>query len=539
MSKPRIVILGAGFGGAFAAKHLTRLFSDQVEIELLNKNNYFVFQPLLPEVAAGIINSEDAVTPLRVMLPDVKFRMADVVAIDFEKRQIRLLQGSHRIPIHINYDHLVIATGLRANLDMLPGFADHSFSMRNLWDAYRLRNHVIQCLEHADVTKDAKLKSRLLTFVVAGGGFSGVETMGELAELIRRVIKLYPNVDIEEIRLTVIQRQDRILVELPESLGEFAHKHMEERGIEILVGKGMASATATRVTLDDGHEIATQTLIATIGNGPTKLVQDLGLPLSRGKIQTDRYMRVDGHENVWALGDCAAIPLDEQGKNFAPPTAQFATAEADQLAKNLLLQEQGGDLKPFNFEPKGSLASLGHYSAVAEVYGFKISGLFAWFLWRGFYVLRLPGFSTKLRVALDWFYDYFLPRSVVQIHGEDLAATRYVTYRAGDTLFLPGQIADGLYSVEKGALESRVRDPETGEEHVRRIGPGDHWGERSLMENKETQGELVAVEDSHVLIFGREDLAHLRKTLPAIDAYFNSLSQERYPASLRRKDSKN
>ncbi len=533
MGSKRIVIIGAGFAGAFAAKNLRRRLGANVEIELINATNYFVFQPLLPEVAAGIINSGDAVTPLRVMVPEVKFRMSEVTGIDFDTREVSLVQGSRRVPIKLSYDHLVFAVGQRGHLDALPGFADHSLTIKNLSDAHRLRNHVIQCLEHADITVDPELKSRLLTFVIAGGGFSGIETAGELAEMIRRTLRYYPSIDQSEIRLVVVQRDARILKELPEELATYAHRKLENRGVEILTGTGLKAASSTSVFLADDTVIQTKTLVATIGNGPTQLVQQLPLPLERGKIVTDRCFRVTEYESVWALGDCAAVPLDEGGTEFAPPTAQFATAAADQLADNIVRAEKGEECRPFEFSAKGSLASIGHYSAVAQLFGVKFSGLFAWFMWRGFYIMRIPGLSTKLRVTLNWFFDYLLPRSLVQVRGEEPMATRYATYSKGDLVFRENQIPDGLYTVESGLLESRIENSETNEVHVRRLGPGEHWGERSLSRDWLTKGTLTAIEDSRVLVFQREDFKRLRETLPIVDAYFKGLAEERYAPSLR------
>ncbi len=540
LSSRRVVIIGAGFAGAFTAKNLQRRFGDDVEIELINSTNYFVFQPLLPEVAAGIINSSDAVTPLRVMVPGVKFRMAEVTGVNFAAREVDLVQGSRRVPISVPYDHLVFAAGQRGNLDMLPGFSDHSITIKNLADAHRLRNHVIQCLEHADITKDALLKKRLLTFVIAGGGFSGIETAGELTEMVRRTLHHYPDIDQSEIRVTVIQRDTRILTELPEKLSAYAHRKLEQRGVEILVGTGIQAASRTNVFLVDNTAIETSTLVATIGSGPTRLVERLPLELSRGKIVTDRCFRVAGHESVWAVGDCAAIPLDEEGSSFAPPTAQFATAESAQLAENIVRVEQGSEPVAFEFQAKGALASIGRYSAVAQLFGVNVSGLLAWFLWRGFYILRIPGFATKMRVTLNWFFDYLLPRQIVQVRGDEPVATRYATYKKGDVIFREHQIPDGLYTVASGLLESRIEDREGGGVHVRQLGPGDHWGELSLSHEWLTIGTLTAIEDSRVLVFQREDFNRLRQTLPVVERYFEGLTHERYGPALRsRSDEQN
>lgn len=537
MTETRVVIIGGGFGGAFAAKYLRRYAPRDWNIELINSTNYFVFQPLLPEVAAGTISAPDAVTPLRSMLPGVKVRMADVIGVSRENQEVHFLQGSKRIPLSVNYDHLVIAVGQQTNLARTPGLEEHSLCMRDLSDAHALRNHVIQCLEHADVTEDEDLKRRLLTFVVAGGGFSGVETIGELLEMIHLTLKFYPNVRSEEIRAALVQRGQRILPELIPRLGEYAQRKLGGRGVEVLLGKSIQSATATAVYLDDGSCIETQTLVTTVGNGPRPVSETLGIELQRGKIPVDEYLRVSGSTRVWSLGDAALIPLshhEDEERRYAPPTAQFAVREARCVARNIIAAHMQQSPSSFTYRPRGTLASIGNYKAVAEVFGIRLSGLFAWLLWRGFYIGMLPGFSTRLRVALNWLFDYFLPRSIVQIANSGLPATCYRRYARGDVVCRPGQLVDGLYTIVSGYLESRIPDPATGEDFVRLLGEGDHWGERSLSGRFETQGTLTAVEDTRVLILDQADFRNLRTAFPPLNNYFKHISDKIYAPALRR-----
>jgi len=537
MDKRHVVIIGGGFGGAFTAKHLRRYAPKGWKIELINSTNYFVFQPLLPEVASGTISAPDAVTPLRYMLPGVKVRMAEVISVDRNAKQIHYLQGSRRIPLSLQYDDLVLAIGQQTNLAYTPGFEEHSFSMRDLADAHQLRNHVIQCLENADVTENQDLKRRLLTFVVAGGGFSGVETVGEMVEMIDRTLKFYPNLQSKDIKTVLVQRGDRILPELLPRLGEYARKKLAKRGIQILLNTSIKSATATAVFMDDGSRIETQTLLTTVGNGPRPITESLGIELERGKIPVNQYLQVLDDEHVWCLGDAALIPLSKKDSDtqYAPPTAQFAVQEARCLAKNIVALQQKRLLTSFNFRAKGSLASIGNYKAVAEVFGVRLSGLFAWLLWRGLYIGMLPGFSTRLRVALNWLFDYFLPRSIVQISNFKQSATSYRCYARGDVVFRPGQLVDGFYTIISGYLESRIPDSKTGEDFVRLLGPGDHWGERSLTDNFETQGLLMAVEDTRVLILKQKDFNNLRNAFPALDEYFKHISDKIYAPSLRQR----
>lgn len=537
MVRPRVVIVGGGFAGAFAAKYLRRYARDKIDIELINAENYFVFQPLLPEVASATISAPDAVTPLRYMLPGVKFRMAEVTGLEPAARTVHFLQGSRRTPQSVQYDHLVLAVGQETNLNHSPGFAEHSLCMRNLADAHQLRNKIIRRLEHADVTEDDTLKKRLLTFVVAGGGFSGVETIGEVAEMIERTLKFYPNISSDEIRCVLIQRGDRILPELPARLSDYAARKLRERRIDIACGKGIVAATGNDVYLDDGSRIPTCLLVTTVGNGPARFTQTLGIDLERGKIPVDEHLRVIGMPNLWSLGDAALVPLhtDTATPVFAPPTAQFAVREAKCVARNIANVIATKPLDTFAFKPKGSLASIGHYQGVAEVVGIRLSGLIAWMLWRFLYIGMLPGFATRLRVALNWMFDYVLPRSIVQIANRSDTATLYRYFAKGDVVSSPGQRVEGFYTVIEGCLESRIPDALAGDDFVRILGSGDHWGERSLTDGTTTRGTLTALEDTRVMILRGNDFRNLREAFPALDDYLTSISDKIYAPSLRKK----
>ncbi|HET9272874.1 MAG TPA: NAD(P)/FAD-dependent oxidoreductase, partial [Methyloceanibacter sp.] len=398
MEKKKILVIGGGFGGVFAAKALERQGRGRLDVELVNANNYFVFQPLLPEVAAGSIHSADAVVPLRQLLRRVQMRQAEVMGIDFAKKTVIVVQGAKRTPVDLRYDELVIALGTGVDLNRFPGLPEHALTMKDLADAHRLRTHVIGCLETADITPNPEVKRQLLTFVTVGAGFSGVETIAETRELVRRALKYYPNIKPEEIKFYLIEYANRILPTFPAELAAYATRRMQKNGIEVLTGIGTKSATGTAVELTDGRVIPTSTIVATIGNGPHRLVEALGLDMKWARIKTDRFMRVPGHDGVWALGDAALIPLvEEPGEDpahYATQTAQFAVREGRQLADNILAKLDGKQLQPFAYTSKGSLASLGMSKAVADVYGFKLSGTLAWLLWRGFYLSFLPGFAS-------------------------------------------------------------------------------------------------------------------------------------------------
>ena len=529
--KKKVLVVGGGFGGVFAAKELAKIGRGQFDIELVNDNNYFVFQPLLPEVAASTIHSSDAVVPLRLLLRQTQIRQAEIMGIDFDKKTVIVVQGFRRIPVECPYDELVIALGMSVDLNRFPGLPEHALTMKNLADAHRLRTHVISCLEMADVATDAELKRELLTFVVVGAGFSGVETVAEVNDLIHRALRYYPNIKHEEIKVYLIEYASRILPTFPADLAEYATRRLRKNGIDVKTGIGTKSATATAIELTDDSIIPTRTIVATIGNGPNPLVESLGLDMHWGRIKTDRFMRVPGHEGVWAIGDAAEIPLVEQPAedplHYAPPTAQFAVREGRQLAQNLVAKSKAVELKPFEYKSRGSLASLGMSKAVAEVYGIKLSGTLAWLLWRGFYLSFLPGFASKVRVMVNWLLNLVTPPNIVMIQSS-LPGTRYIHYRKGDKVLEPGMLIDGFYTVVKGELKLTIDNPATGEHFEKLFGQGEHFGERVLVKSALRAGLVVALEDSVVLWISQRDFTRLARAFPYLEDYFKDYIEKTF-----------
>jgi NADH dehydrogenase len=347
--------------------------------------------------------------------------------------------------------------------------------------------------------------------------------VAETRELVRRALKYYRNIHPDEIRFYLIEYADRILPTFPADLADYATRRLQIHGIEVMTGVGTKAATGTAVELTDGRIIPTSTIVATIGNGPHRLVETLGIDMHWGRIKTDRFMRVPGLDGVWALGDAALIPLVDDPKedpaHYATQTAQFAVREGKQLAANIVAKAAGKPLKPFAYTSKGSLASLGMSKAVADVYGIKLSGTLAWLLWRGFYLSFLPGFAAKFRVGLTWLMNSVMPPNIVQIQSNP-PATRYVHYRKGDKVFEPGMLIDGFYTVIKGAFKLTIDNPETGEHFEKVFGPGEHFGERVLVRSALRTGLVVALEDGVLLFIAQKDFTRFARAFPFLDNYF-------------------
>ena len=520
----RVLILGGGFAGLYAARNLQRLMGKKAAIEVVNRENYFVFQPLLPEVAGGAISAVNAVSPLRFLTREIFIRKAEVDSINPEAQTVTVFQGVQRRPTVLEYDHLIIALGSGSDLTRTPGLSEHAFTMKTLSDARRLRAHVIERLEHADITRLPEVKKGALTFTVIGGGFSGIETVGEIKELIDRSLRYYPNINASEIRVVVLEFADRILNEMPESLAAYAQNKLNQRGIEVQLGVGVAEATGTQLVTTTGEVIDTRTIVATIGNTPAPVVAKMPLTLEQGRILVRRDFRADGFENIWAIGD-SLIPMTDTAsarEDFAPPTAQFAVREAKHLAQNVVAALQNQNLKKFHYSSKGSLASLGAGRGVAEVYGIKLTGRLAWLLWRVYYISFLPGMQTRISVLWNWLMDGFSPRSVVQINSEKPQDARYVLYRAGDRIYENGARSDGFYTIASGSVEITGIDPETGEETSRVLIAGDHFGERLLIGATRRIATAVAIEDTKVLVLTRDEFLKLAEGLPFFRTYFET-----------------
>ncbi len=540
----RVVILGGGFAGVFTAKAMAHSAPAGTEVVLVSQTNYFTFQPLLPEVAAGALSASDSVTQLRQLLKGVTLVQAEVLSVDFASKTVSVTQGSKRRVTDLAYDQLVLALGQVVRLDRVPGLSEHAFPVKTTAHAHRLRNHVINCLEYADGIKDAQVRKRLLSFVVIGAGFSGVETIGELKDMIDRSLKYYPNIARDEVHMLLVEFSGRILGELPESLARYAEKRLARQGIDVWLNTGVKGATFYDVEMTDGRIVETATVVATIGNGPSALIEavaeTLGVALERGKIKTDEFMRIPEHENVWAVGDAALIPMkNKKGEDaFAPPTAQFAVREGQQLAANIVATLKGTALKPFHYIPRGSMASIGNFRAVADVMGVRLSGVMAWLLWRAFYLGMLPGMVTKLRVVINWTLDLFAPRNLGQIEQAQKSGARMMRFSKGQTVFEPGMTANGFYTIVKGSFAISIARADGQEPFTRILKKGDHFGERVLFspDKRIHTGRVDVLEDSLVLRLEKDDFWRLAHSMPMLESYFRNYIKEKFPNDLQPQD---
>lgn len=352
---------------------------------------------------------------MRALLRRTNVKQAELQSIDLERREIVARHcgkcGRYTIP----FDQLVIALGSVSNFFGLPGVAEHALTIKSLADAAALHAHVIDKLEHADLESDPARRRELLTFLIAGGGFAGVETLAELNDFVRGAGRYYPRIQPEDIRVMLVHSGNRILPEVNESLSQYALQKLRGNGVEVLLETRVQSCTEQTVTLSNGETIPCRTFVWAAGVSPNPLLAELQLPLHKnGRIAVAETLQVAADPRVWALGDSAAVPDIVTGK-LCPPTAQFALRQGTVLANNLAAVIRSRSPKPFRHKSLGLLAGLGRRSAVAEIGGLRFSGFLAWWLWRTVYLLKMPGFERKLRIALDWTLDLFFPRDIVYL----------------------------------------------------------------------------------------------------------------------------
>jgi NADH dehydrogenase len=414
VTRTRIVVLGGGFGGVEAARQLERRLRHRTEVEitLVSRDNFFLFTPMLHEVAASDVDITHIVSPLRALLHRTAIVVGEVQSIDLQRKVVRLIHGDDAHSHELQYDQLLITLGSTTNFYGLPGLEHHAVTMKTLGDAIHLRNRVIGALEQASTECETGAEG-LLTIVVAGGGFAGVETIAAVNDFMREALTFYPRLRQADVRLLLVHAGPHILPELGEELGVYAARKLSSRGVEIRTETRVAAVDPDTVTFGDGTRVASRLLVWTAGTSPHPLLQALPCALDRGRVVVDGTLAVPGWPGVWALGDCAVVPDATTGKPH-PPTAQHALREARTAAANIHAAIDGRAGVPFAFRTIGQLAAIGRRTGVARIFGVKFSGFLAWWLWRTIYLSKLPRFEKKIRVALDWTLDLLFPKDFVQ-----------------------------------------------------------------------------------------------------------------------------
>jgi len=410
----RILVVGAGFAGLYAAMGMRALARAGHRITVVNPQNFMQYQPFLPEVASGTIDPRAVAVPLRTTLRHCEIVIGEVERLDHGARKatIRLADGTERVT---EYDILVLTPGSTSRVLPIPGLAEHGIGFKTVQEAIYLRNRVLSRLDVAAETEDDERRRAALTFVFVGGGYAGVEALGELEDLAHDAIALYPSLRPEEMRWILVDAAPKILPELGPELAAYAVERLAERGIEVLVETRLESYEGRIVRLSGGRTFAADTLVWTAGVRPSSIARNAGLPVDEaGRVRVDEHLRVEGAEDVWAAGDAAAVP-DRTTGGIMPPTAQHGMRQGRRLAKNLTAWIEGGRLEPFVHRNIGAVCSLGRYKGIAVIWGVKLKGFPAWFAHRTYHLYAMPTLTRKAKIAADWTVALLFPRDLAQL----------------------------------------------------------------------------------------------------------------------------
>ncbi len=527
-----VLVLGGGFAGTRCAARLERLLPPPRRITLLSSENYFVFQPLLPEVVGAALAPNHVVCPLRHLLRRTEIVRGDVAAIELAAAAsgaagtaVLHVDGIDG-PVRFHAEQIVIALGSVVDVTRIPGMTEHALQMKDVADALRLRHSILTRLERAAAVDDDDERAALLTFVVVGGGFSGVETAAEIHDLVAGAMRFYPTLRQCRRRVVCVHSRDRILPELDEHLGAYALRVLSKRGVEFRLGERTRAASREGVHLASGELIPTRTIVCTVGNATHPVLQPLAA--AGGRLPTDECLRLVGHDRVWAIGDCASAPDGHGGT--CPPTAQFASRQGDVAARNIAATCAGRPPQPFRHRSLGQLATLGHQNAVAAIGRFRITGFLAWWLWRTIYLAKLPRLDRKLRVVLDWTLNLFFPRELTAMATATDTAQPTIHLEAGEKLFDQGDPSTAFYVVQAGAIELTRRDATGRVVGTDRLGPGEHFGEGSLLRGKVRTTTAVAVAPSKVLSFPARQFGSLVESFRGLRRLLETTSRRFAPA---------
>lgn len=509
----RIVIIGGGFAGVKCARTLRKKLAPEAgEIVLFARENSMVFYPLLAEVAAATIGPDAVTAPLRQMLPGVHCRTEEVLRIDPAASEVEY-EGYDGRPQRMSFDQAVIACGAAVNLTLIPGMAEHAFPLKSMGDAMALRFHVMEQLEKAEVCDDPDRRRWYLSFVVVGGGFSGVEVAGELNDLVRDSTQFFRNFEHKDVTVTLVHSRNQILPEVSPSLREFARARMEKAGIQMMLNQRVALATPDGVGLADGRMVRGGTIVCTIGNTMPQLVQWLDAPKENTRLITDPDMRLRGRPNIWAIGDCAWI-VNARDHQVSPATGQFAERQGQQAAMNIVRLLNGEPTRPFSYKSLGQLCGIGQQNAVAEIFGVRLSGFPAWWLWRTIYLLKSPSWSRRVKIAFDWTWELLFPRDLAYERTNQTERISRAHYRPGDVIFLEGDPATHFYVIDQGEVEVLRRDEAGRPTHVvGLLGPGEFFGEMALLDHRPRAVTVRARTAVDTLVMGKDVFSRLSGTL--------------------------
>ncbi|CAK0781197.1 NADH dehydrogenase [Gammaproteobacteria bacterium] len=507
----RVLCLGGGYVAAYLVKALKAAIQDgRVQVMIVDRNNFHTFHGLIAEMLACKIQPGQIISPARRLFAPADFHNAEINAIDIEQQIVttrRRLDGREYV---LPYDHLVIGLGSMDDLSRYPGIAQHSFRLKSYWDCFRIRNHILKMMELASIEEDPEERRRLLSFVIAGGNYAGVEVASELEEFLHALARQhYRLLNPNELRITLVHSGEHLLPELAERyprLARYATRFLEGLKIQIRYRCRVAAATPIEVVLNDGTRLSTRTIISCVGNAQSPLLDSLpGERDERGRVKTNELARLPGHNNLWAGGDCAAIPHPLGGT--CPPLAIYAMTAGRQIGRNILRTLENRPLERYTFTGLGDACSLGHRRAVGHLKGIQLTGLPAWLVWRCFMLIYLPTWERRIRALLDWLTWPWIGRDIVSIEPDRTLGLEEALYEPGQTIIQQGEVGTALYVIQSGTVILSQEAP-SGERILGTLSDGGHFGEVAVFENRQRTATVRAQTRVRLIVI-RQDTAQL------------------------------
>jgi len=529
MTPTRVVCLGGGYAAIYLARALRgAIRAGDVELTVISRDNFHTFHGFIAEMITGKIAPGQIASPARRIFPPARFHNAEIKSVDTDRKVVvasRQMDGREQ---EIAYDHLVVSLGSMEDLSRYPGIAQHAMTLNRYSDDFKVRNHLLAMLEMAEIEKDPVERARLLTFVVVGANFGGVEVATEMEHYFRSLArKEYGHIRPEEIRVVLVHSGPRILPELATrqpKLVDYAEKRLAKSGLEVRTGTRIAAATREEAILDNGERVPTRTIISCAGNALSPLLDTLPFPRDeRGRLVTDETCKVVGTDDVWAAGDCAAVPHPQGGT--CPPVAIYAMYAGRQIGRNIRRQLAGKELKQFKFTGLGDACSLGRRRAISQLKGVRMYGFPAWLMWRAFFLYFVPTWDRKLRIATDWLLTPLVGRNIINMRVEQSYGLRHEHYEPGQLVVKQGDVGQQIYVVTAGSAEI-VREKPDGEDLVTTLGPGDHFGEVSVFTGDRRTASVRAVTQLELISLGGAEALALAETVKTFGDAIKELPNE-------------
>ena len=528
--RKRVVIVGGGHAGFHAARRMLkrRKASDDFDIVVASSETSEVYHGVMPQVVGGRVQARNLLVPLRNYLPGVTFYHYEVERIDLENRKVYLDPVGERPKVELSYDYLVITLGSVTDLSRFPGLKEHGLQTKTIGDAYYLHDHLLEMLERAAVEEDPDERRRLLTFVVAGAGYAGIEIGAEANNLLHSALRFYPGIRPEELHVTIISSTPRILTSMTEKLAAKGAAHLTSRGVTLRLNTSLTSATSNEVVLSTGEHLQTRTIIVTAGIAPHPVVKSLPVDKDRiGRIKTDEFCRVPGLEGVYAAGDNAAIPNRKTG-DTCPPTFLYATSQGDHVGENVIADIQGRPLRPYSFHNLVEVAQLGNTFGLTQLGPLSLAGLIPSVLVRTVFFFSVPSWRCRLGLITDWTTAALLPPDVTRMQIARTDMIMPLRFVAGQEIIRQGEPGSRFYMISSGKVDV-VQRTGSDEKVLATLGPGQYFGEVALLKSSGRNATVKAVEDTTVLSIARKNFTALVENLPILGQAFSQTARSAPP----------